>query len=116
MTLADLALIVAFWLLLMLLRLPLRVDPAYRGKRRHGADRSRPEPRPAPVVPELLTLEPYPFRVPAPHAPALDDDKTEMLSPEAWAGQVAELEETGPLYVSTWRSNGSRYVEPERTS
>ena len=58
MTLADLALIVAFWLLLMLLRLPLRVDPAYRGKRRVGDP--RPEPMPLDPPTQTITYEPNP--------------------------------------------------------
>lgn len=103
MTLVDLAHVAAFWLLLMVLRLPLRVDPAYRGKRRHGVDRP-PWRRPEPVVPELLTLKPHLLQVPPTHVPTLDDDRTELLA----------LEETGPLYVSMWKSNGSKYVEPER--
>jgi hypothetical protein len=59
LTLADLALIAAFWLLLACLRLRLRVDPRYRGtRRRRGRTLAAPMPLDPPT--QSIDYEPNP--------------------------------------------------------
>lgn len=109
MTLADLALVVAFWLLLSYLRLLLRVNPRYRGKRRVGRQEPSPiEPSPG-MFDAPVWAEPYMFRVP-PYVPYVPD-VPEVVEPD--------LDVTGPMprsamFGTEYRSNG-RYRDPERT-
>ena len=113
MTLADLALLAVSWLLMACLRLWLRVDPRYRGKRRAGSvEMERIEygdARAAAALLPALEAPEYQYRVPPWTPEPLPDEETTRALLEIF-------EQTGPMMLpATYRSNGGRGV-PEKTS
>lgn len=88
MTAADLALLTAFWLLLMVLRPWLSVDPRYVGRRRAGRATVAPLVLDPPT--QVIDVRPavtYLFRLP-PYIVDRDEQPTE---------RIVSPEETGPL-------------------